>query len=195
MIGPQCCIEAGDLRGLFWPQGGAAQVASKQTRKKSTFCLFFYRTHVHMGSDHWVAMLVRGQKDLSENISEKMMKVLYIWSETKMELKTEHERMDGDSGSWEFGGESEINEIFENLNLSVQEELEENLKMMVDRYLLHDCFVDYRSLTHKCVPDWILRARGLKHKERDMKWVLILCSTKKSSMLWFSSYVKKRNFG
>ena len=52
-----------------------------------------------MGSDHWVAMLVRGQKDLSENISEKMMKVLYIWSETKMELKTEHERMDGDSGS------------------------------------------------------------------------------------------------
>ena len=56
MIGPQCCIEAGDLRGLFWPQGGAAQVASKQTRKKSTFCLFFYRTHVHMGSDHWVAM-------------------------------------------------------------------------------------------------------------------------------------------
>ena len=25
---------------------------------------------MHMGSDHWVAMLVRGQKDLSENISE-----------------------------------------------------------------------------------------------------------------------------
>ena len=59
----------------------------------------------------------------------------------------------------------EINEIFENLNLSVQEELEENLKMMVNRYLLHDCFVDYRSLTHKCVPDWILRARGLKQRE------------------------------
>ena len=84
--------------------------------------------------------LDQSQKQLSEKISEETVKVLNILSETKMELKTDQERimtlMTADRERMEERTK-EINEIFGNLNFSVQEKLEENMKMMVNRYILY----------------------------------------------------------
>ena len=79
------------------------------------------------------------KKNLSENITEETVKVLNILSETKMELKTDQEgimtMVTADRENME-GRTNEISQIIENLNLAVQEKLDENLKVMLNRYQL-----------------------------------------------------------
>ena len=76
---------------------------------------------------------------MSENITEETVKVLNIVSETKMELKTDQENLtaimtaDRENMMEKF---KETDQMIENLSIAVQDKMEENLKMIVNRYLI-----------------------------------------------------------
>ena len=76
---------------------------------------------------------------MSENITEETVKVLNIVSETKMELKTDQENLtaivnaDRENMMEKF---KETDQMIENLSVAVQDKMEENLKMIVNRYLI-----------------------------------------------------------
>ena len=87
--------------------------------------------------------LVESNRRMSENITEETVKVLNIVSETKMELKTDQENLtaimtaDRENMMEKF---KETDQMIENLSVAVQDKMEENLKMIVNRYL-----VDFRK--------------------------------------------------
>ena len=87
--------------------------------------------------------LEESKRRMSENITEETVKVLNIVSETKMELKTDQENltaiMTADRENM-MEKIKETDQMIENLSVAVQDKMEENLKMIVNRYL-----VDFRK--------------------------------------------------
>ena len=83
--------------------------------------------------------LEESKRRMSENITEETVKVLNIVSETKMELKTDQENLtaimtaDRENMMEKF---KETDQMIENLSVAVQDKMEENLKMIVNRYLI-----------------------------------------------------------
>ena len=83
--------------------------------------------------------LEESKRRISENITEETVKVLNIVSETKMELKTDQENLtaimtaDRENMMEKF---KETDQMIENLSVAVQDKMEENLKMIVNRYLI-----------------------------------------------------------